>query len=62
MTDAPTIKQIEFAKYLAERMCQKLPDEYTKKAYSDFISKWKPAVESEDRGMNEPSDWQLGYG
>ena len=42
-------------------MCQKLPKENTKKAYADFISKWKPAVKAEDEAMNEPDAWQMQY-
>ena len=57
----PTIKQVEYAKYLAKRMCQELPKEYTKQAYSEFITKWKPVVEEEDKAMNEPNEWQLKY-
>ena len=57
----PTKKQVEYATYLAERMCQKLPSDYTKEAYSDFISKWKPIVKEEDDAMNEPSEWQWNY-
>jgi hypothetical protein len=57
----PTEKQIAYAEYLAKRMCQELPKEYTKKAYSDFIGKWKPEVKLEDDGMNEPDAWQLAY-
>ena len=57
----PTEKQIEYAKYLAQRMCQELPEEFTKQAYSDFISKWKPAVIAEDAGMNESNAWQMQY-
>lgn len=57
----PTEKQVMYAKYLAQRMCQKLPKEYTKKAYSDFIEKWKPIVKHEDDGMNEPDSWQMQY-
>lgn len=57
----PTDKQKTYAAYLAERMCQELPKEYTKKAYSEFISKWKPIVKHEDDGMNEPSAWQTAY-
>jgi len=57
----PTEKQIAYAKYLAERMCQKLPEEFTKEAYSEFIDKWKPIVKSEDDGMNEPDAWQMQY-
>lgn len=57
----PTEKQIEYAKYLAKRMCQELPSEFTKKAYSEFISKWKPVVKEEDDAMNEPNEWQLKY-
>ena len=44
----PTEKQISYAEYLAKRMCQELPKVYTKKAYSDFIEKWKPIVKHED--------------
>ena len=47
----PTEKQIAYAQYLAERMCQELPEEYTKEAYSEFISKWKPIVKHEDDAM-----------
>ena len=50
-----------YAKYLAQRMCQELPKEYTKKAYSDFIEKWKPIVKHEDNGMNETNSWQMQY-
>lgn len=57
----PTEKQIEYAKYLAKRMNTKLPSEFTKEAYSDFISKWKPIVKKEDDSMNEPNEWQLRY-
>lgn len=57
----PTEKQVEYAKHLAERMCQKLPSDYTKEAYSNFISKWKPIVKAEDDAMNEPSEWQWNY-
>ena len=59
--EKPTKKQIEYAQYLAERMCQDLPKEYTKNAYSEFISKWKPIVKHEDDGMNEPNAWQMAY-
>ena len=57
----PTEKQIAYAEYLAERMCQELPSEFTKEAYSEFISKWKPVVKEEDEAMNEPTEWQLQY-
>ncbi len=57
----PTEKQIEYSKYLAQRMCQELPKEFTKQAYSDFIAKWKPIVQHEDMRMNEPDDWQMQY-
>ena len=57
----PTKKQVEYATYLAKRMCQELPKEYSKNAYSDFISKWKPIVKAEDDAMNEPSEWQWNY-
>ncbi len=61
MSDAPTQKQEEYAKYLAERMCEDLPEEYTKAAYSAFISRWKPIVKAEDDAMNDPSAWQWQY-
>ena len=57
----PTEKQIAYAGYLAKRMCQELPKEYTKKAYSHFIEKWKPIVKREDDEMNEPDAWQMAY-
>lgn len=57
----PTQKQVEYAEYLAKRMCQDLPSEYTKEAYSEFISKWKPIVKHEDEAMNEPNEWQMRY-
>ena len=57
----PTEKQVEYAKYLAQRMCVELPKENTKQAYSDFISKWKLAVKHEDDAMNEPNAWQMQY-
>jgi len=57
----PTEKQIEYAQYLAQRMCQDLPKEFTKQTYSEFISKWKPAVLEEDKAMNEPNEWQMQY-
>lgn len=59
--DAPTQKQKEYAKYLADRMCEDLPKECTKMAYSAFINRWKPVVKAEDDAMNEPSAWQLKY-
>ena len=57
----PTERQMEYAEYLAKRMCVDLPKEYTKQAYSDFISKWKPIVKYEDDCMNEPDGWQMQY-
>lgn len=57
----PTEKQIKYAEYLSKRVCEELPKEYTKKAYSDFISKWKPVVKHEDDVMNEPDEWQMQY-
>lgn len=56
----PTKKQIEYAQYLAKRMCEELPKEFTREAYSAFILKWKPIVKHEDDYMNE-SDWGLAY-
>ena len=61
IAEMPTEKQISYATYLAQRMCVELPKETTKRAYSAFISKWKPIVAEEDKGMNEPSEWQLRY-
>lgn len=57
----PTEKQVEYAKYLGERMCQALPQEFTKEAYSKFISTWKPFVKEEDDAMNV-SNWALDHG
>lgn len=58
---APTYKQEEYAKYLAKRMGVNLPSNYTKSAYSEFIDYWKPIVQHEDNGMNEPNAWQWQY-
>ena len=58
---AKEMQQISYAEYLAKRMCQELPKVYTKKAYSDFIEKWKPIVKHEDEEMNEPDAWQMAY-
>lgn len=42
-------EQVEYAKYLAERLGQpELPKEVMKQAYSDFISWFKPMVKAED--------------
>ena len=57
----PSEKQIKYAQYLAKRMCQEIPKDFTKEAYSDFISKWKPIVQNEDMRMNEPDAWQMQY-
>jgi hypothetical protein len=57
----PTEKQIKYATYLAKRMDVEMPKENTRQAYSQFISKWKPIVEHEDCGMNEPDAWQMQY-
>lgn len=57
----PTEKQIKYAQYLAKRMGQEMPKDFTKEAYSYFISKWKPIVQHEDMGMNEPDAWQMQY-
>lgn len=59
--NTPTQKQTEYAEYLANRMCQNLPDDFTKKAYSEFIDRWKPVVKQEDDAMNEPDAWQMQY-
>ncbi len=56
-----TEKQVNYATYLAQRMCVDLPKEDTKEAYSDFINKWKPAVKEEDKGMNE-NTWAIEHG
>ena len=58
---APTTKQIKYATYLAKRVNISLPKEYTKEAYSEFISKWALFVQEEDKGMNEPDAWQMQY-
>ena len=42
----PTEKQVKYAKHLSEKAGHPLPQEYTKKAYSEFISKWKPIVDT----------------
>ena len=57
----PTEKQVEYAKYLSQRMGVELPKENTKQEYSDFISKWKLVVKHEDDAMNEPNAWQMQY-
>lgn len=57
----PTEKQISYAAYLAKRMCVELPKQFTKSAYSDFISHWKPLVKQEDDAMNEPSSYRSAY-
>ena len=59
--DKPTDKQIKYAGYLAHRMCVPLPTEFTKAAYSEFISKMKPIVKAEDDAMNEPGPWGMAY-
>ena len=61
MSNAPTQRQEEYAKDLAKRMGINLPKEYTKTAYSAFISRWAPIVKAEDDGMNEPNEWQWQY-
>ena len=61
MSDAPTQRQEEYAKYLAKRICEDHPKEYTKTAYTAFISRWKTVVKAEDDAMNEPSEWQWQY-
>lgn len=38
--EKPTYRQIEFAEKIAETLCLDLPQDYTKEAYSDFISEW----------------------
>ena len=59
--DRPTEKQEKYAKYLASRMCVSLPTEYTKAAYSSFISHWKPIVKEEDDYLDELIAWQIVY-
>lgn len=61
IADKPTDKQIKYAGYLAHRMCVPLPSEFTKAAYSEFISKMKPIVKAEDDAMNEPGPWGMAY-
>lgn len=47
-------RQVEYAKYLAEKLGQpELPEEVMKQAYSDFISWFKPMVKAEDDAMND---------
>lgn len=49
-----TDRQVEYAKYLAEKLGQpELPKEVMKQAYSDFISWFKPMVKTEDDAMND---------
>lgn len=57
----PTQKQVEYATYLANRMCIDLPVGFTKETYATFIAKWAPVVRHEDEGMNEPTEWQMRY-
>ncbi len=57
----PTKRQVEYAKYLAYRMCEDLPKEYTWTAYSEFINRLRPLVKSEDDAMNEPDVWGYNY-
>lgn len=49
----PTKEHIEYAQYLAQRMRQDLPKEYTEKAYWDFICKWERPVWVEDEEMKD---------
>ena len=49
----PTEKQVKYAKHLSEKAGHPLPQEYTKKAYSDFISKWKPIVATNNNTMKD---------
>ena len=39
--EPPTEKQISFAKHLAAKADVELPDEFSKRAYSEFIDTWK---------------------
>lgn len=57
----PTEKQVKYAEYIAKRMCQEIPKDFTKEAYSEFISNGRPIVQHEDMGMNEPDTWQMQY-
>ena len=41
----PTEKQIEYAKILAECLRTELPNEFTKKAYSEFIDECQHVLE-----------------
>ncbi len=56
----PTTNQIRYANYLAKRMRVNPPQDFTRQAYSDFISELKPIVEEEDNDMNE-CGWALKY-
>lgn len=40
-SESPTQKQIEFVEAIADKLDLYLPDEFTKEAYSEFISVWK---------------------
>ena len=61
METEATEKQIKYATYLAQWIGVELPKSKTKDVYSKFISKWKPVVEEEIKGMNEPDSWQMQY-
>lgn len=39
--DVPTDKQIEFAESISDDLEIPLPKEFTKQAYSEFITEWK---------------------
>lgn len=51
----PTQKQIDFAESIAEALDLELPAEFTKAAYSKFISEWKDDYYS---GMREDDYWK----
>lgn len=44
---AATEKQVKFAKWIADTLNIRLPEKKTKKAYSEFIGKNRPAFEEE---------------
>lgn len=50
----PTEKQIEYAKYLAQRMGVHLSKEFTKQAYSEFISKMREVKEEQEPIFDKP--------
>lgn len=39
--EKPTEAQVEFAEKIAEKLDLELPEDFTREAYSGFISEWK---------------------